>query len=290
MIKVNRDANDEPDCLKPGETRGANEATRAIEAFNNNESFDYKVYRDPEVKVALAKVFGRKCAFCESLIEGTQPGDVEHYRPKGKVIVEGLEGGEPTEKDGYYWLGSTWSNLLMSCADCNRPRYQKDADGVERLIGKANFFPLEDEDARVTVPGNLDQERPLLLDPCSHDPNEHLEFTNEGGIQPVVTDGIYSEKGKATIYVCGLGRIELFNMRARHRRTVMQSIRHINAALAEGRDPSLDVEDLVFLLDKHSAYTAYTRQLVRRHLVPFIQSIDPLPVDLRDLLAHFVDA
>ena len=52
---------------------------------------------------------------------------------------------------GYYWLAATWPNLLLSCADCNRPRTQDDCDGNARVIGKANFFPLVDETKRANA-------------------------------------------------------------------------------------------------------------------------------------------
>ena len=71
--------------------------------------------------------FFGKCAYCESLITNNQPGDVDHYRPKGRVMdannkpvmITTALGENP--HPGYYWLAYQFSNLLPSCIDCNRP-------------------------------------------------------------------------------------------------------------------------------------------------------------------------
>src|SRR5262245_57287852 len=47
----------------------------------------FGVYKDETVKQALAQLFGRKCAYCESVYTATSPVDVEHWRTKGGVIT-----------------------------------------------------------------------------------------------------------------------------------------------------------------------------------------------------------
>ncbi|OEZ00987.1 hypothetical protein BIY45_08875 [Stenotrophomonas sp. BIIR7] len=117
------------------------------------------------------------------------------------------------------------------------------------------------------------QEDALLLNPTLDDPNDHLEFRADGRIEPVVINGVPSQKGLATIHHCGLARLELLQMRARHRRIVMAAIRHTVAALEAGLEPGADLDDLVGFLEPKEAYVALTRSLVREHMGPFLQSL-----------------
>ena len=270
MIKVDRPKGSAP----PGLAKAAAKELRAnLVALKKHEKQSFAAYSTHDSKAALAQVFGRKCAFCESLLAGTQPGDIEHYRPKGNVIVEDLVTGKRTELPGYFWLAAKWSNLLLSCADCNRPRTQLDYDHIGRVIGKSNFFPIANEAYRASGPKGIALEDPLLLNPCVDDPTAHLEFKANGHVDPAVANGVPSQKGLATIRYCGLARLELLQMRARHQRIVMAAIRHTVAALDAGQDPGADLDDLVGFLDRKEAYVALTRTLVRAHMGPFLQSL-----------------
>ncbi|UXU76440.1 MULTISPECIES: endonuclease [unclassified Paracoccus (in: a-proteobacteria)] len=149
-------------------------------------SYGFKVYKDDGTRRALETLFGGKCAYCETFYASQAPVDVEHFRPKGEV-----EGDE--EHWGYWWLAASWDNLLPSCIDCNRRRYQilpvpqtaslddlRQSAHENRRVGKANAFPVEpgtraygtSDDPQAEIV----RERPYLLDPCHDDPDEHLEF------------------------------------------------------------------------------------------------------------------
>ncbi len=138
-----------------------------------------RVYRHDSVRRALEALFHRKCAYCETPL--TEVGwDIEHFRPKGKVT-------ERPEHPGYYWLAYTWSNLYPSCGPCNK-RLKDQATWEEpkvgKTAGKANQFPLAREADRAMAPAaKIDNERPLLLDPCADRPEEHLRFTPIGEIE-----------------------------------------------------------------------------------------------------------
>jgi uncharacterized protein (TIGR02646 family) len=242
-------------------------------AAGNASDMTFEVYRHESVRAALGTLFGRKCVFCESMLLATQSGDIEHFRPKGRVIVHDPITNSRNTKPGYHWLAARWRNLLIACRDCNSPRTQKDAHGASKVYGKASFFPIEDEATRATAAGGERKERALLLHPCIDYPEQHLAFTDEGGIHPKASAGGISIKGNATIIYCGLDRGELLQMRARHRRTVMAAIRHTIAAIEKGEDPGADLEDLLNLLDPKEAYTAYTRHLVRQHLAPYLRAL-----------------
>jgi uncharacterized protein (TIGR02646 family) len=277
MIRLDRSKTPAPGVLEADGEAGDLERKSNEIAQTKNAKLKFKVYRDPAVKAALTEVFGRKCCYCESLLLGTQSGDIEHYRPKSRVAVHNADRTTVTYKGGYHWLASRWTNLLCSCADCNRPRTQLDDNEEERTFGKANFFPVADEGHRATSADGVAAEAALLLDPCVDQPEEHLIFTDDGKIQPKAVAGAASERGEATIHYCGLARAELLQMRAKHARTVKASIRHIIKALEANQDPGPDLEDLLKLLDPTGAYVAFTRHLVSKLLRPYIEQLN-LPV------------
>jgi len=51
------------------------------------------LYRDPQVKAALEKIFHSKCAYCESPGFAGFSWDVEHFRPKGSVAEAAARAG-----------------------------------------------------------------------------------------------------------------------------------------------------------------------------------------------------
>lgn len=175
------------------------------------KAFKFSAYGDPSVRQALGQLFHHKCAYCESRYAGTQPVDVEHWRPKARVDED--EGEEKIDfNHGYYWLAASWANLLPSCIDCNRRREQLlESDGTLRTVGKGNRFPLAPGSRRATALGEEVLEEPLLLNPYTDDPTEHLEFIEEGVVRPklVRVTRRPSPKGKASIEVYALNRTAL---------------------------------------------------------------------------------
>lgn len=144
-------------------------------------------YNHPEVHEALARIFHRKCAYCEA-IDNTM--EIEHFRPKARVD-------EDPSHEGYYWLAYTWANLLPACAACNKRL--RDA-GAYPTKGKGNQFPLEAGSPRASDPGSLDEEKRLLLDPCSDEPNRHLRLQPTGGLEGL------SDMGSTSIEVYHLAQ------------------------------------------------------------------------------------
>jgi uncharacterized protein (TIGR02646 family) len=274
VIRYDRSTISVPVALR-GSGAGPKERRKNAEHIANKqfEKVKHLAYKHKEVRDALNALFGRKCVFCESSLLGNQPGDIEHFRPKGEVVEVNPTTGEEQCRPGYAWLGACWKNLLLSCADCNRPRRQVDATGRTRTMGKGCYFPLAPGNLRATSAWGVKGERPLLIDPCTVEPDEHLEFTELGGILPKVGSTGASAMGEATIKHCGLDRAELVEMRLRHRRTVMAAIRHIVDALEHDREPGEDLDDLVELLRPTSPYVAFTRHLVRAKLTPYLTAL-----------------
>lgn len=275
MIRIDRRSVQVPAALSGPNSLGAEEAKRNEQEARKQPpgKMSFKAYKDASVREALDQLFQGKCAYCESLLRGSQPGDVEHYRPKGIVHVHDSTTGRTEEKSGYYWLAADWNNLLLSCADCNRPRVQQGRDLKRRKMGKANLFPLADEARRALGPAQLAGEDPLLLDPCKDDPDEHLAFTDDAYIEPRFLLDTFSSKGVATIQVCSLDRFALAQARMELRYSVMSSIQSVKEALRDGRDPSRHIDDLTRYTGSQHRYSGFARYLVRKHLQPLFAEI-----------------
>jgi hypothetical protein len=134
-----------------------------------------------------------KCIFCEAFVPAVAHGDVEHFRPKNGV--SDTKGGKITTRT-YWWLAYEWTNYWASCQLCNQSF-------------KKNLFPLAVGGVRAMTPSDdLSLEEPLLIDPETEDPRDHLEFRAE-----IVFARNQSLRGLATIDICGLNRPELLEIR-----------------------------------------------------------------------------
>lgn len=244
MIYVDRAQILAPGALTRSNGPGDRETERARKHFGASEAtakarrkFRFEVYRDRAVKGALERLFRGKCAYCESRYLATQPMDVEHWRPKGRIDEDGAP------EHGYYWLAADWDNLLPSCIDCNRQRLQiTGRDRREQRAGKGSRFPLAPGSRHAQQPGEEKDERPLLLHPCreSDRPDEHLIFhADREGVVAARLDaaGRPSVKAEASIEVYGLNRIGLVQERREVLRLIeqrMTTTRHLLELMAEG--------------------------------------------------------
>lgn len=273
MIRVPRTGRAPPSLDGPnspgGLERSRNEALRLA---GRHGQMSFLAYGRPDVRERLNTLFNLKCAYCESSVAATQPGAVEHYRPKGKVTVRGADG-KAQGRPGYPWLAAEWHNLLLSCTDCNSPRKQQVRSLPTRTLGKANWFPLADDNRRATGPGQELAEPRLLLDPCIDHPERHLVFTPEGDVQPRLVRGRPSAMGEATIETCGLARLGLMRDRARHKRFVLLAVRAVQRALGSGSEPGQDLDDLIAMLAPDAEYSAFARMLVKRELGPLMRQL-----------------
>lgn len=232
MIFVDRTQINEPVTLSKTDRNGKTETERAIEHYTNNwdgqTQYKFSRYKDDHVKEALKKLFHGKCAYCESNFRHISPEDIEHWRPKGAVI---LKNGDEL-KPAYYWLAATWSNLLPSCIDCNRLRRQKDVrDDANKTLGKKNFFPVADEGHRWTRHDQVNQngEEPLILDPCEDKPDLFLTVDDEAVVQEKKPDGtLENVRARSSIKVYGLNRKDLVDVRKEQFNLVVALFNDIN--------------------------------------------------------------
>jgi hypothetical protein len=157
-----------------------------------------------EMRQVFLDAFAGKCAYCEAKVILDQgQGDVEHFRPKGRVTdddgkvvkVAGRTPGSLVPHPGYPWLAYDWRNLLPACIACNQRR----ATRAGRSVGKVDRFPVEG--FRASAPGEEAQEEPLLLHPIFDDPEEHLRLNPDTGVILGRT-----KRGKKTVEVLNLNR------------------------------------------------------------------------------------
>lgn len=164
-----------------------------------------------ERKADFVAAFHGKCAYCEAPINETQPGDIDHFRPKnavkrkdGKPVKVPDGSGGWKDHPGYYWLAYNPANLVFACAICNRKH-------------KREYFPVEDNDY-ATCPDETD--RPLLFNPVdADDPAPCFEFVPETGGLVGLTP-----KAQASIEHFGLNREALMNARLRSYRSALATI------------------------------------------------------------------
>ena len=175
-----------------------------IRAVANGEKPKFtELYKNmkEEVYVNPQGPFHGKCAYCEQPITKphNQPGDVEHFRPKGRVMNEGgtpvlvPDNGGTREHPGYYWLAYDWRNLLPACNGCNR-RQNDPNSGT--MVGKGMVFQVRD--FRAVCPGDEVREEPLLLHPVFDEPKDHLDMDSTGVL------ALRTPRGKATERILGL--------------------------------------------------------------------------------------
>jgi uncharacterized protein (TIGR02646 family) len=138
-----------------------------------------------------------KCGWCERQCEDDFY-DVEHYRPKASVTTS-----TGASRPGYWWLTWTWVNLFFACPNCNRS-------------AKNDRFPLANEENHLRPedsPPGLEQ--PLLLDPASDDPTDHIQFRPDAtqADRWLATPRGGSRRGHQTIIVLDLNRDSLIELR-----------------------------------------------------------------------------
>jgi len=244
------------------------EAAKAHYTIENNKAFKFKHYRDGLLKDELRKIFP-KCAYCESPYSATSDGDVEHFRPKGKI----KERNPP--KPGYYWLANDWNNLFLACSHCNqRRRHKLHGRKTEQPAGKMDQFPLKPEDKRLSGPdGDLlaEESARLLLNPCIDRPEKHLAYEiNEGVVVPL------TEIGSKSVEVFVLQRPYLVQERKKVLLRLLWHMKLVKQLLVKVNDNPADTGDkdsfetafdiLLSYTDLHAPYAGMCRYFVAEFL------------------------
>jgi 5-methylcytosine-specific restriction endonuclease McrA len=233
-----------------------------------SQRFRFEAHFDPLFKGALLDVFHHKCAYCERRFIHTE---VDHYRPTSGVL-------DNPDHPGYWWLAAEWNNLLLACQTCSHR--------------KRNRFPLEQEKHRaLNETDDLAAEMPLLLDPCTDFPEEHLVFDDFGGV------GSTTLRGQTTISVLGLNSADMIEMRRHVAEQVLGEFEPIITwmlTMAKGRVRGLPDEmlgRLAELVDSRVEFSGMKRQIVRRAMKKSgidIRLVPGLASDLESVPYHSV--
>ena len=159
-------------------------------------TFDVKESLYKRMKDELFRLYHGKCAYCESPLRLSSWDQLDHFRPKNKVLDERNRtvciAGKP--HTGYYWLAYEWTNLLPSCAVCNQR--------------KGAIFPVLPGSVHAKTPGEESGEKPIFIHPFRDDPANHLEYVPTTGFLKSKTT-----RGKGCIDLLDLNREELVNER-----------------------------------------------------------------------------
>jgi len=174
-------------------------------------------------------------------------------------------------------LAAEWKNLLPSCIDCNRQRYQEMINVEPALAGKANLFPIVKETNRASKPGEEKKEQRLLLHPGLDFPEKHFQFINDGlVVARKYKNGKVSRKGKVTIEVLGLQRRGLNQVRRDRLLLIKEQIARVKRIMERmnrypddlGLDYELNEEMRILhrYKEKNQPYSAMARQFINQFL------------------------
>jgi uncharacterized protein (TIGR02646 family) len=209
MRKVLKDFDKKPLALTKQETL---DHLKIIVASKDAKKIDSDIYRGKyqnddgkkgdAVIEELNIFYYSKCAYCEDY----STVYIEHYRPKGRVIE--------TKHGGYFWLCYEWSNLVLSCHECNKV-----------AGGKSDQFPVKK--VHLTLKDCLEsgelssdktnaiylnqQEEPYLLHPEIDEPKEFLGFEIDSQKKGIAIKGLDGVNGRGfhTWKICNLNREDL---------------------------------------------------------------------------------
>ena len=231
MIRIDRGT--EPAELPPVRMR---RLARAVLARRSHQEIEFVDYNLASVRTRLYQGQHSKCAYCERPI-GRDGLPIEHFRPS-----QGADRGDPftkqhrLDKDRYWWLAWSWSNLLLGCPTCNSAAF------------KGNWFPLVQGSPEVQIPNGIlydhhpcfaiELEQPLLIDPAREDPLDHMVWLP---MDPSAPEGRWrafhkTERGRITIHILGLD--------SRNVDRVGDHILHVVKPWADRVTDALENEDL----------------------------------------------
>lgn len=246
-----------------------------------DSKFKFNVYKDKELVAELGKIFGNKCAYCESCFGAVTPKDIEHFRPKSEIKTHG----EAILRPGYYWLAAEWLNLLVSCPDCNRRR-EHEVPGQPAMVnlGKDIQFPIADENARLRVHScsavqiaNEEAQR-LLINPCIEDPEDYFIYDDEGLIHPrnandmkaICSIHVYALQRKALVEARKATLVRLqrlfFHLCLPVKELTQIPLRHVNKRVIKQNQITELMNDVLDMFEPEKPYLGLLRDYIRRHV------------------------
>lgn len=183
-------------------------------------------FSDPALRRDVRTAFRGRCAYCERACR--DDGLIHHHRPPGLAATAKGE----TELLNYVWLTYDWENLYWVCPSC--------------ASRKANRFfarnPTRETGADLQALRLAEGE--LLLDPCFHDPDQHLDFRPDGTVIARTPEGV------ETIRLLDLDADEMREMRKDAGRRLLDLVREPSRANAWATGLVVGAGNAVFSSDR----------------------------------------
>ena len=189
MIAIVKDFKNIPTIIFHKPRRDAFEKNKVEGKYCTSDN----LYKPDKIKLALDKIYHRKCAYCEKNLKDADR-HVEHYRPKVP----------------YFWLAFSWDNLLIACKKCNELKSNKFTAYLEWKQLQYNNETLKTAQSKIQAYNKVEQ--PLIINP-EQETTASLEahFTFDLKTAMLIPK---SKQMKVTIEVCRLNRKELIELRA----------------------------------------------------------------------------
>lgn len=189
MIKLKK--GDKPQVLIDNADYWTTELVKAYENGGKPTDTQATRYRAEEIKLAIINETHGKCAYCETKVIHSQPGDIEHIFPKSLDRKKTFE----------------WDNLTLACRTCNTNKSNKDpylnhiidpykADPIEHLTFLGPFIYSKGTNRGTSTRTLLELHRAELAEDRQAVLDRHMlvyqQVANEG--LPLVTrKAIYEE-------------------------------------------------------------------------------------------------
>jgi uncharacterized protein (TIGR02646 family) len=196
MIEIKRQ-NPPPSILQsPQVKKTKQELRRRVSSGEKLKSDNFPAHwSDQNLRSQLWEMQHGKCCYCERSIQIKWESDVEHFRPKTEIAEL------PNDQLGYWWLAYEWTNLFLSCQNCNR-------------VKKTHFPVINEVDRARQESDDLSKEDSYLINPETSEPEDHFlyDWVQKKKIGIVFLKG-KTEKGEQTIKILNLNRNELLHER-----------------------------------------------------------------------------
>lgn len=230
MRCLDRDKLSPPEMLFDKRT---DEARAEVQAFINQTHSKGGTRRAPRsdwldddllMRREMAERFGQLCAYCESSAP-FDGGYVSRHRPP--MLAQDADGN--TDLLAYCWLMYDWENLLWVCPTC------------ARLKDNKFFIEAKRGEPWMSIKELRKFEQEVMLDPCFHEPRDHLVFLPDGTVEWA------SPAGRSTSEVLDLNRAKLVASRR-------SRIKDLGEALREGEFSS---DGVIVFRPQYSEYPTH---------------------------------
>ncbi|KAA6321759.1 hypothetical protein EZS27_028628 [termite gut metagenome] len=218
----------------------------------------------------LSSLSEHKCWYSEAP-ENSSEWEIDHFRPKAqskqenKIIIR---------DDGYWWLSYYWKNFRLAGSLVNKLRKDRFESNNNDVLGKGNFFPLENNSPIAQIDDMYCTcERPMLLDPTSVRDCSLLTYDESGDVFPRYSsadDLLKHERAKISIECYGLNHTPLKRGRTAVWQSCERLIDETNNFLVVYISNNQDIErkisscysELVRLTDKTTPYSMVVKNFL----------------------------